>query len=162
MLQIDTTSATSPPMWEVCGRWGHRCKGVRYAPTWGWQPATSAATPGAAAPTSDRRDRPHQLGRAPSGAQVPGWPGCSCGSDDPRNLAEAEPQARSGIFHLQRFGQLGIEVCNEMEEGLLNRVTFLPWSAVLSIRGTTPQERAQGGRRLTREQVAQLAQRDNI
>jgi hypothetical protein len=82
--------------------------------------------------------------------------------DDPRSLAVSEPEARSGIFHLQRFGQLGIEVCNDMEEGMLNRVTFIPWGAVLSIRGTTEAERAQGGGRLTREQVVQLAMRDNI
>jgi hypothetical protein len=82
--------------------------------------------------------------------------------EDPRSLAVAEPEARSGIFHFQRFGQLGIEVCNEMEEGMLNRVTFIPWGAVLSIRGTTQQERVASGGRLTREQVAELAQRDNI
>ena len=82
--------------------------------------------------------------------------------EDPRSLAVDEPEARSGIFHLQRFGQLGIEVCNEMEDGMLNRVTFIPWGAVLSIRGTTEQERVQGGGRLTREQVAELAQHDNI
>jgi hypothetical protein len=82
--------------------------------------------------------------------------------NDPRSLAVGEPEARSGIFHLQRFGQLGIEVCNEMEDGLLNRVTFIPWGAVLSIRGTLPEERAEGGGKLTREQVAQIAQRDNI
>jgi hypothetical protein len=81
---------------------------------------------------------------------------------DPRSLAVDEPEARSGIFHFQRFGQLGIEVCNTMEDGLLNRVVFIPWGSVLSIRGTTPQERAQGGGRLTREQVAEIAQRDNI
>ena len=80
--------------------------------------------------------------------------------DDPRSLAVAEPETRSGIFHLQRFGQLGIEVCNEMEDGMLNRVVFIPWGAVLAIRGTTEEERAGG--RLTREQVAELAQRDNI
>jgi hypothetical protein len=89
-------------------------------------------------------------------------PAAPADPDDPRNLAEAEPEARSGIFHFQRFGQLGIEVCNEMEDGMLNRVTFIPWGAVLSIRGTTPQERAASGGRLTREQVAELAQRDNI
>jgi hypothetical protein len=81
---------------------------------------------------------------------------------DPRSLAVSEPEARSGIFHFQRFGQLGIEVCNTMEERMLNRVTFIPWGAVLSIRGTTETERAQGGGRLTREQVAQLAMRDNV
>ena len=64
---------------------------------------------------------------------------------DPRSLTVSEPEARSRIFHLQRFGQLGIEVSNEMEEGMLNRVTFIPWEAVLSIRGTTEQERAEGG-----------------
>ena len=80
--------------------------------------------------------------------------------DDPKSLAVAEPETRSGIFHLQRFGQLGIEVCNEMEDGMLNRVVFIPWGAVLAIRGTTEEERAGG--RPTREQVAELAQRDNI
>ena len=64
--------------------------------------------------------------------------------DDPRSLAVGEPEARSGIFHFQRFGQLGIEISNEMEEGMLNRVTFIPWGAVLSIRGTTEEERTQG------------------
>src|SRR3712207_5703538 len=64
--------------------------------------------------------------------------------EDPRSLALSEPEARSGIFHLQRFGQLEIEVCNTMEEGMLNRVTFIPWGAVLSIRGTTEEESAQG------------------
>ncbi len=82
--------------------------------------------------------------------------------DDTRSLAVAQPEARSGIFHFQRFGQLGIEVCNTMEEGLLNRVVFIPWGSVLSIRGTTEAERAQGGGRLSREQVADLAQRDNL
>jgi hypothetical protein len=81
--------------------------------------------------------------------------------EDPRSLAVSEPEARSGIFHLQRFGQLGIEVSNEMEDGLLNRVVFIPWGAVLSIRGITETERAGGGR-LTREQVAELAMRDNV
>ena len=82
--------------------------------------------------------------------------------EDPKSLAVEEPEARSGIFHFQRFGPLGIEVCNSMEDGMLNRVTFIPWGAVLSIRGTLPEERVQGGGRLTREQVAQIAQRDNI
>jgi hypothetical protein len=82
--------------------------------------------------------------------------------EDPRSLAVEEPEARSGIFHFQRFGPLGIEVSNEMEDGILNRVTFIPWGAVLSIRGTTEAERVQGGGRLTREQVAELAMRDNI
>ena len=80
--------------------------------------------------------------------------------DDPKSLAHAELQTRSGIFHLQRFGQLGIEVCNEMEDGLLNRVTFIPWSAVLSIRGTMPAEQSGPEGKLTREQVAELARRD--
>jgi hypothetical protein len=83
--------------------------------------------------------------------------------DDPRSLAVGELETRSGIFHLQRYGQLGIEVSNEMEDGLINRVTFIPWGAVLSIRGTTEEERAAGrGGRLTRDQVARLAMRDNV
>jgi len=49
-----------------------------------------------------------------------------------------------------------------MEDGMLNRVTFIPWGAVLSIRGTTEQERAEGGGRLIREQVAELAKRENL
>jgi hypothetical protein len=89
-------------------------------------------------------------------------PAAPTNPEDPRSLAVGEPEARSGIFHLQRFGQLGVEVSNEMEDGLLNRVTFIPWGAVLSIRGTTEPERVRGGGRLTREQVAELAQRDNI
>jgi hypothetical protein len=83
--------------------------------------------------------------------------------DDPRSLAVGELETRSGIFHLQRYGQLGIEVSNEMEDGLINRVTFIPWGAVLSIRGTTEEERVAGrGGRLTRDQVARLAMRDNV
>jgi len=64
--------------------------------------------------------------------------------EDPKGLAVGEPEARSSVFHLQRFGQLGVEVSNEMEDGLLDRVTFIPWSAVLSIQGTTEEERAGG------------------
>jgi hypothetical protein len=45
---------------------------------------------------------------------------------DPRSLAVSEPGARSGVFHLQRFGQLGIEVCNTMGEGMLNRSPSSP------------------------------------
>src|SRR5919199_6490257 len=52
---------------------------------------------------------------------------------DPRSLAVSQPEARSGIFHLQRLGALGIEVSNELEDGMQNRVTFIPWGAVLSI-----------------------------
>jgi len=83
--------------------------------------------------------------------------------EDPRSLAVSQPEARSGIFHFQRFGQLGIEISNEMEDGMLNRVTFIPWGAVLSIRGATEEERVGGvGGRLTREQMARIAMRDNI
>ena len=64
---------------------------------------------------------------------------------DSRSLTISEPEARSRIFHLQRFGQLGIEVSNEMEVGMLNCVTFIPWEAVLSIRGTKEQERGRRG-----------------
>jgi hypothetical protein len=89
-------------------------------------------------------------------------PAAPADPQDPRSLAVGEPEARSGVFHFQRFGPLGIEVCNNMEDGMLNRVTFIPWGAVLSIRGTTETERVQGGGRLTREQVSYSAQRDNI
>jgi hypothetical protein len=78
-------------------------------------------------------------------------PAAPADPDDPRNLAEAEPEARSGIFHFQRFGQLGIEVSNEMGEGLLNRVTFIPWGAVLSIRGTTEEQERESS--IRREQA---------
>jgi hypothetical protein len=64
---------------------------------------------------------------------------------DSRSLTISEPEARSRISHLQRFGQLGIEVSNEMEVGMLNCVTFIPWEAVLSIRGTKEQERGRRG-----------------
>jgi len=64
---------------------------------------------------------------------------------DPRSPTISEPEAHSRIFHLQRFGYLGIEVSNEMEVGMLNRVTFIPWEAVLSIRGTKEQERGRRG-----------------
>jgi hypothetical protein len=122
-----------------------------------------------------RRQRQGQQRRQPTGETVlTRWvghyvvvkylagPADPANPDDPRSLSVSEPEARSGIFHLQRFGQLGIEVCNQMEDGMLNRVTFIAWGAVLSIRGTTEAERAQGGGRLTREQVADIAQRDNI
>ena len=46
--------------------------------------------------------------------------------EDPRSLAVGEPEVRSGIFHFQRFGPLGIEVCNTMKDGMINRVTFIP------------------------------------
>ena len=110
-------------------------------------------------------ERPSSLGGSDTFVVVKylAGPAMPADPEDSRSLAVSQPEAHSGIFHLQRFGQLGIEVCNEMEDGLLNRVVFIPWGAVLSIRGTTEQERAGGrGGRLTRQQVAELAQRDNI
>jgi hypothetical protein len=61
--------------------------------------------------------------------------------EDPWSLAVAQPEARSGIFHFQRFGQLGIEVSNEMEDGMLNRVTFIPWGAGCSPSGSPRRRR---------------------
>jgi hypothetical protein len=88
---------------------------------------------------------PHSLSRAFVVVKYLAAPAMPADPQDSRSLAVSEPEARSGIFHLQRFGQLGIEVCNETEEGMLNRLTFIPWEAVLSIRSTTEQERAGGG-----------------
>ena len=70
---------------------------------------------------------------------------------DPRSLTISEPVLGSSTSR----GSV-------REEGMLNRVTLIPWEAVLSIKSTTEQERAGGGGRLSREQVAELAQRENV
>ena len=81
--------------------------------------------------------------------------------EDHKGIAREEKvEVRSGIFHLHRFGDIGLEVSNEMNEALMNRVTVIPWGAVLSVRGTSPKERGEPEGRLTREQVAQLARDD--
>ncbi len=64
---------------------------------------------------------------------------------------------RSGIFHLHRFGNLGVEVSSEMNDAQIDRVTLIPWGAVLSIRGTSPDERGGPEGRLSKEEVAELA-----
>lgn len=73
---------------------------------------------------------------------------------------EEQAEVRSGVFQLHRFGYIGVEVSNEMNDALMDRVTVIPWSAVLSVRGTTPEERGGPEGRLTREQVAEHARKD--
>ncbi len=81
--------------------------------------------------------------------------------EDHKGIArEEQVEVRSGIFQLHRFGQLGVEVGNEMSDVLADRVTLIPWGAVLAIRGTTPEERGGPEGRLTKEQVAKLAEQD--
>jgi hypothetical protein len=81
--------------------------------------------------------------------------------DDAKGLSRKEHvEVRSGIFHLQRFGHLGVEVSNDMNDALINRVTLIPWGALLSIRGTSPEERGGPEGRLSKEEVAELARHD--
>jgi hypothetical protein len=55
---------------------------------------------------------------------------------------------------------LGGEVSNDMNDALIDRVTLIPWGALLSIRGTSPEERGGPEGRLSNEQVAELARHD--
>lgn len=80
--------------------------------------------------------------------------------DDDKGLAHAPLETRSGIFELHSIGQVGIEVGNTLEERKEDRVTLMPWSAVLSIRGSTPQERGGSDGRISREDMADLARND--
>ncbi len=81
--------------------------------------------------------------------------------DDTKGLSrEEQVEVRSGIFQLHRFGYLGVEVSNDMNDALIDRVTLIPWGAVLSIRGTSPDERGGPEGRLSREEVAELARHD--
>lgn len=81
--------------------------------------------------------------------------------EDHKGIAREEKvEVRSGIFQLHRFGDIGVEVCNEMNDALMDRVTVIPWGALLSVRGTSPDERGEPEGRLTREQVAELARND--
>ncbi len=89
-----------------------------------------------------------------SGPDEPADPG------DEKGLVRGEPEARSGVFQLRRFGQIGIEVANTLEDSANDRVTLIPWSAILSLRGTTPAERGGADSRLSREQVADLSRND--
>jgi hypothetical protein len=81
--------------------------------------------------------------------------------NDFKGLSRAEQvEVRSRIFQLRRFGYLGVEVSNDMNDALIDRVTLIPWGAVLSIRGTSPDERGGPEGRLSKEEVAELARHD--
>ncbi|WP_152670573.1 hypothetical protein [Rubrobacter aplysinae] len=80
--------------------------------------------------------------------------------DDKKGIAHAALEARSGVFELHRIGQVGIEVSNSVEDAAEDRVTLLPWGAILSVRGSTPSERGGTDGRLSREQMAEVARND--
>lgn len=80
--------------------------------------------------------------------------------EDEKGLARSQPEARSGVFQLHRIGQVGIEVANTLENAASDRVTLIPWGAILSIRGSTPQERGGADGKLSREQMSELARND--
>lgn len=79
---------------------------------------------------------------------------------DKKGIAHAQLETRSGVFELRRIGQVGIEVANSVEEAVEDRVTLLPWGAILSVRGSTPDERGGTDGRLSKEQMAQVARND--
>jgi len=79
---------------------------------------------------------------------------------DEKGLARGQLETRSGVFELHRIGEVGIEVGNTIEEAAEDRVTLIPWGAILSIRGSTPQERGGADGRLSKEQMASLAKND--
>lgn len=79
---------------------------------------------------------------------------------DDKGLAHAPLETRSGVFELHRIGQVGIEVGNTIEESKEDRVTLIPWGAILSIRGSTPQERGGSDGRISQEDMAELARND--
>ncbi|MGB3634149.1 MAG: hypothetical protein WA982_08925 [Rubrobacteraceae bacterium] len=80
--------------------------------------------------------------------------------DDDKGIAHAPLETRSGVFELHRIGQVGIEVGNTLEERKEDRVTLIPWGAILSIRGSTPQERGGADGRIPPERMAELARND--
>lgn len=80
--------------------------------------------------------------------------------NDDKGIAHAPLETRSGVFQLHRIGQVGIEVGNTIEESREDRVTLMPWGAILSIRGSTPQERGGADGRISREDMANLARND--
>lgn len=80
--------------------------------------------------------------------------------DDEKGLARARLEVRSGVFQLHRFGQIGIEVGNTIEEAKEDRVTLIPWGAILSVRGSTPQERGGTDGQISQEEMAELARND--
>ena len=79
---------------------------------------------------------------------------------DEKSLAHGPLETRSGVFQLHRFGEVGIEVGNTIEEAKEDRVTLIPWGAVLSIRGSTPQERGGTDGHISKEEMASLARND--
>lgn len=80
--------------------------------------------------------------------------------NDEKGLAHGQLETRSGVFQLHRIGDVGIEVGNNPEETTEDRVTLIPWGAILSIRGSTAQERGGTDGRISREQMADLARND--
>ncbi len=80
--------------------------------------------------------------------------------DDEKGIARGQMEARSGIFQLHRIGEVGIEVGNSIEETTEDRVTLIPWGAILSLRGSTSQERGGTDGRISKEQMADLARND--
>ncbi len=80
--------------------------------------------------------------------------------DNDKGLAHGPLETRSGVFQLHRIGEVGIEVGNTLEEAVEDRVTLIPWGAVLSIRGSTPQERGGIDGRISKEKMAELARYD--
>lgn len=80
--------------------------------------------------------------------------------DDEKRLARGQLETRSGVFELHRIGEVGIEVGNTLKESREDRVTLIPWGAILSIRGSTPQERGGTDGRISKEQMASLARND--
>lgn len=80
--------------------------------------------------------------------------------EDEKGLARGQTEARSGIFELHRVGDVGIEVANTLEDAASDRVTLIPWGAIPSIRGSTPQERGEADGRISKEALANLAYND--
>lgn len=80
--------------------------------------------------------------------------------DDEKGLARAPLETRSGVFQLHRIGDVGVEVGNTLEEAREDRVTLIPWGAILSVRGSTSSERGGTDGRISREQMAQSAGND--
>ena len=80
--------------------------------------------------------------------------------EDGKGLVRGRLESRSGVFQLHRIGQVGIEVANTLEDAATDRVTLIPWGAVLSVRGSTPEERGGADGNLSREQMTELARND--
>jgi hypothetical protein len=79
---------------------------------------------------------------------------------DEKGIARAQLETRSGVFELRRIGQVGIEIANTVEDAAEDRVTLLPWGAILSVRGSTTSERGGTDGRLSKEQMAEVARND--